>query len=180
MEKSVLPVINRTYDRHWKLWKSFLKTVTQVSDPLLSDVTEEDKAALVELFLCQRHKAGLRAKAATSATVGLRMQFTRNLQSTAFLDAVVIATARQSCQLNPSELRNMRDNQPTDTVKLPACHGTIGSWSTRCYLSEDFLTCYDRAGCSGVKNSFEVRRVGLKSGSPAPLSGHQNLVVGPI
>ena len=122
---SVLPATGRTYDRHWQQWEAFLNASTKVRDPLLSGVSEEDKSALVGLFLMQRYQAGLRAKGATAVTAGLRMHFARNLIPTAFLDAAVIATTRSSCRLNPTELRNLRNTGSSDSVKLPACHGML-------------------------------------------------------
>jgi hypothetical protein len=85
---------------------SFLKSETTLSDPLLKGHADEDKASLVCLLL---HLKELRGKAATSALAGLRFFFAKNLQSTAFLDAAVISTARQACRLTPEELRAKRD-----------------------------------------------------------------------
>lgn len=47
---------------------------------------------------------------ATAVTAGLRMYFAQHLESTSFLDCAVIATARQSCRLVPSELRTIRNS----------------------------------------------------------------------
>ena len=128
---SVLPATGRTYERQWQQWKDFLLSDTEVRDPLLRGTTEPDKSALVSLFLLQRYRTGLRDKGATSVTAGLRMYFSRNLQPTEFLDATVISTARSSCRRKPAELRRIRDTQPTDTVKLPACHGMLTSMRSR-------------------------------------------------
>jgi hypothetical protein len=95
----------RTYEGHVSTWVSFLKSETTLSDPLLKGHADEDKASLVCLLL---HLKELRGKAATSAA-GLRLFFAKNLQSTAFLDAAVISTARQACRLTPEELRAKRD-----------------------------------------------------------------------
>ena len=100
-------------------------------DPLLRGVSEADKAALVGLFLLQRYKTGLRAKGATAVTAGLRMHFARSLEPTGFLDAAVISTVRQSCRLNPTELRTIRNAGTSDTVKLPACQGMLADMRTR-------------------------------------------------
>lgn len=62
----------------------------------MRDVTEADKSALVSLFLLRRCNMGLRARGATAVTAGLRLQFARTLQPTAFLDAAAILTARPS------------------------------------------------------------------------------------
>ena len=70
--KSVLPATRRTYERHWQMWKAFLKSDTQVLDPLLRGISDEDKSALVTLFLLQRYKTGLRDEGATEVTAGLR------------------------------------------------------------------------------------------------------------
>ena len=128
---SVLPATGRTYERQWQQWKDFLSSDTEVRDPLLRGTTEQDKSALVSLFLLQRYRTGLRDKGATSVTAGLRMYFSRNLQPTEFLDATVISTARSSCRRKPAELRRIRDTQPTDTVKLPACHGMLTNMRSR-------------------------------------------------
>ena len=128
---SVLPNTNRVYDRHWEQWNAFLTSETPVRDPLLRGVSEADKAALVGLFLLQRYKTGLRAKGATAVTAGLRMHFARSLEPTGFLDAAVISTVRQSCRLNPTELRTIRNAGTSDTVKLPACQGMLVDMRTR-------------------------------------------------
>ena len=149
---SVLPATSRTYDRHWQEWKTFLNGSTKVRDPLLPGVSEEDKSALVGLFLMQRYQTGLRAKGATAVTAGLRMHFARNLVPTAFLDAAVIATTRSSCRLNPTELRNLRNHQSSDTVKLPACHGMLVDmraclWTQQPWVGQGLLSRMAYLGC---------------------------------
>ena len=133
---SVLPATSRTYERHWLQWKTFLASTTKVTDPLLHGISDADKSALVGLFLLERYNTGLRAKGATAVTAGLRMQFARHLIPTGFLDAAVIATARSSCRLNPSELRLIRNSDASDTVKLPACHGMLMDMRARLWTPQ--------------------------------------------
>lgn len=77
------------------------------------------KSSMVGLFLCRRHQSGLRSKAATAVTAGIRMKFALALEPTDFLDAAIISTARAACQLDPTEMRKRRNAGPTPSVKLP-------------------------------------------------------------
>ena len=121
-------------------------------DPLLRGIPEDDKAALVGLFLMQRHDGGLRDKGATSVTAGIRMQFARHLEPTTFLDAAVIATARQACRTDPSELRVIRDASTSASVKLPACHSMLQDmrerlWSQQSWSGIGLISRMSYLGC---------------------------------
>ena len=119
--RSVLSNTRKTYDRHWELWKKFLSNESATSDPFLKGVDDDEKSALVGLFLLRRYEAGHRGKSATSVTAGIRLRFTQELESTTFLDSAIITTARTSCKLSPTELRTIRNAGASDSVKLPIC-----------------------------------------------------------
>jgi hypothetical protein len=46
----------------------------------------------------------------------------------------LLATARASCALKPSELRALEDNAPVATVKLPVCEGILMDMRVRLWL----------------------------------------------
>ena len=123
---SVLGATQRTYAAHWNLWRKFLALNADVGNPFLIGLAEEAKSALVGLFLYRRYQAGARGKQAYGVTAGIRMCFAQELLSTEFLDAAVIQTARNACQLNPQELRVRRDTAAsTSSVKLAACESIL-------------------------------------------------------
>ena len=64
-------------------------------------------------------------------TAGLRMRFAQELQSTSFLESTVISTARNSCRLNPTELRSRRDAGASATFKLPICESLLDDMRVR-------------------------------------------------
>lgn len=128
---SVLPGTQRTYENHWELWRHFMHTDRHGFDPYLRDVSEEEKAGWIGLFIHRRYMLGNRGKAATSVTAGIRMRFAENLQTTTFLDSAVIATVRKACKLNPEELRIKRNAGISDSVKLPVSQDVLGTMRTR-------------------------------------------------
>lgn len=128
---SVLPGTIRKYSTHWDKWKAFLQSEVGSEDPYLKSRGEEDKASLVCLFLMRRYQEGLRGKAATSVTAGIRINFAQELQSTTFLDHAAVAAARSSCKLNPVELRAKRDLGAPDTVKLPVHEDLLTNMRTQ-------------------------------------------------
>ena len=75
---SITTGMQRIYDAHWELWKSFVRVRTVSGDPFLGAVSEAEKTALVTLFMYRRYQAGAREKAATAVTAGVRMHFVRN------------------------------------------------------------------------------------------------------
>lgn len=74
---------------------------------------------------------GAREKAATSVTAGIRMQFAQQLESSAFLDSAIIATARKVCRLNPEELRARHESEMSDTVELPISEDVLEAMRAR-------------------------------------------------
>jgi hypothetical protein len=94
---SVLPGTQRTYENHWELWRHFMLTDRHGFDPYLRDVSEDEKARWIGLFIHRRYMLGNRGKAATAVTAGIRMRFAENLQNTTFLSSAVIATVRKAC-----------------------------------------------------------------------------------
>ena len=120
----------------------YLEQEISESDPYLTAFKDEDKTALVGLFLLRRYEDGHRGKMATSVTAGLRLFFSAKLMSTAFLDDGVIASARVACRLSPVELRERRDAEATHTVKLPFCYALLLDmrrrlWNDRTWSDED-------------------------------------------
>ena len=84
LSQSVLPRTLDTYKRHWTLWMNYLEQEISESDPYLAAFKDEDKTALMSLFLLRRYEDGHRGKMATSVTAGLRLFFSAKLISTAF------------------------------------------------------------------------------------------------
>ena len=83
-------------------------------------------------MMARKHQAGLRGKAATSFTAGIRLKFASAALSTSFLDEAVVATARAACAMKPEELRAKRDDGTASSVKLPVCESIgAGCGSTR-------------------------------------------------
>ena len=93
----------------------------QTSDPFLSGMDVQGKATMVALMMARKHQAGLRGKAATSFTAGIRMKFVCAALSASFLEEPVVATARVACMMKPDELRAKRDSGATGSAKLPVC-----------------------------------------------------------
>lgn len=131
LARSVQPNTLKKYDGHWTAWKKFLAEDANVQDPLLRGVSEHEKSVMVSLFLMRRHRLGLRDKGATAVTAGIRMEFARALESTTFLDAAILRTARQACHLTPAELRQKRDAGSSGTVKLPISEDMLASMKAR-------------------------------------------------
>ena len=86
-------------------------------DPLLSGWYEQDKAGLVALFLLRKYERGL----TTSVTASICLHFSTALRPTGFLDGPVLEAARTPCKLNPKEIRDLKDQRPSSTVKMATC-----------------------------------------------------------
>lgn len=134
--KSVTDNTRKGYERQWANWGAFLLRVGGSDDPLMMSYREEDKAPMVALFLKDQHGRGLRDKGATGASAGIRLEFTRALQSTAFLDEAILTAARSACGSSVAELRERRDKGPSHKVKLPICESLIAdrrekNWASR-------------------------------------------------
>lgn len=122
---AVLPRTNRVYEKEWAAFKAFVKKETGSDDPFLTECTDDEKASLVALMMMRRHEAGKRGKAATAFTAAVRQMYARMMRATTFFDSSIIATARTSCLMKPSELRALKDSGPAATVKLPICEGML-------------------------------------------------------
>jgi hypothetical protein len=72
-----------------------------------------------------------RGKAASAATAAIRLRFSQEMLDTAFLDSVMMSTARSACLLNPEELRLRWSSAPASAVKLPVCEEVISSMRER-------------------------------------------------
>ena len=121
MRRSVLPSTWKSYDGHWAAWGSFLEKEIGGEDPWHTNFADEDKSALVGIFLMRRHEGGMRGKVASAVTASLRLHFSSTSRSTAFLASGVIEAARAACRLTPAELRAKRDGEASTSVKLPYC-----------------------------------------------------------
>jgi hypothetical protein len=128
---SVLPGTQRAYESHWELWRHFVHTDRHGFDPYMRDVSEDEKAGWIGLFIHRRYMLGNRGEATTAVTAGIRMRFAENLQNTTFLSSAVIATVRKACKLNPDELRIKRNAGIYDSVKLPVSQDVLGTMKTR-------------------------------------------------
>ena len=128
---SVLPKTNKVYEKEWISFKAFVREETGSDDPFLTECTDDEKASLVALMMMRRHQAGKRGKAATAFTAAVRQMYARTMRATAFLDSSIIATARTSCLMKPDELRALKDNGPSTSVKLPICEGILADLRLR-------------------------------------------------
>lgn len=73
-------------------------------------------------MMLRRHKQNRRGKAATASFVAaIRLDFVKRRLSKTFLDAAVVTTARTSCRMTLAELREERNSEPTQSVKLSIC-----------------------------------------------------------
>jgi hypothetical protein len=97
----------------------------------LKGVPESEKVAIIGLFMYRRYQHGARGKAATSVTAGIRIQLAQQLESSAFLDSAMIATARKACRLNPEELKAKHESEMSDTVKLPISEDVLEAMRAR-------------------------------------------------
>jgi hypothetical protein len=130
----------------------FLKSEVDENDPYLVSRTQDEKSALVCLFMQRRHQAGHRGKAATAGTAGIRQYFACRMMSTDFLEAAVVSTARAACLMKPDELRERRDSGQACSVKLPICHSALVELKTRRWTGlgwsdADFLARMLYLGC---------------------------------
>ena len=96
---------------------------------------EDDKAALVALYLQSRYDKGARGKSATSVTAGLRHSFISALLPCQFLDSPIIVTARTACRLSTTELREKRNEGASTSVKLPLCESILIRMRHRLWVS---------------------------------------------
>jgi hypothetical protein len=126
--------MNQVYEKEWEAFKAFVKKETGSDDPFLTKYTDNEQATLVALTMMRRHEAGKRGKAASSFTAAARQMYARMTLPTAFLESSLIATARTSCALKPSELRALKDHGPVATVKLPVCEGILIDMLARLWL----------------------------------------------
>lgn len=101
------------------------------NDPFMRGLTQQEKAAMVSLFMMSRYMNGKRGKAVSAATAAIRLRFSQEMLDTAFLDTAMVSTARTACLLNPEELRKRRNSAPANTVKLPVCEEFIASMRER-------------------------------------------------
>jgi hypothetical protein len=131
----VLPKTNRVHEKEWEAFKAFVRKETGSDDPFLTKYTDNAKATLVALMMMmRRHETGKRLKAAFSFMAAVCQMHARMTLPTAFLESSLIATARTSCALKPSELRAIKDSGPVATVKLPVCEGILIDMRVRLWL----------------------------------------------
>ena len=156
--RSVLPNTNRTYERYWEQWISFLKSEVGGDDPFVRSAGEEEKASLVGIMMLRRHEQGLRDKQATSFTAALRLRFAQQGLSTGFLNSAVIATARAACKPTPAELRERKASGPAASVKLPICGSILIDMKTRMWTGRRWTGAdmRDRMTYIGCMWAFEM------------------------
>jgi hypothetical protein len=82
----VLPRTNQVYERHGTQWRQFLKSEVDESDPYLTSKIQDEKSALVCLFMQRRHQAGHQGKAVTASTAGICQYFACRKMLTDFLE----------------------------------------------------------------------------------------------
>jgi hypothetical protein len=103
LKSSVQPSTNRKYELKWEWFAEFMKEKGS-SDPFMRELTQQERAAMVSLFMICRHVQGKRGKAATAATAAIRLRFSQEMLDTSFLDSAVVFTARSACLPNPCGL----------------------------------------------------------------------------
>lgn len=72
--------MDKVYEGHLNKWKTFLKAEINQKNPFLSNVREEEEAALVALLMLRRHQEGHREKRAISFTAGAKMRFAQEIR----------------------------------------------------------------------------------------------------
>ena len=125
----------KTYDGHWQGWCEFIENIEAGKDPYLRGQREEDKAAVVALYLHTRYNGGARGKGATSVTAGLKLAFTTALLPCQFLDSPVLTAARAACRLSTAEIRDKRNEGPSGSVKLPLCESILARMRDRLWVT---------------------------------------------
>ena len=122
---SVTAATAKAYEGHWTKWCKFINEDLDSEDPLLGEWLEDDKSAIVCLFLQLRYDEGMRGKQATSVTAGIRLKFAAALRSTVFLDSAIVTAARTACRMTTKKLRARKDEGPNGSVKLPLCESLL-------------------------------------------------------
>ena len=67
LKSSVLPSTSRKYDLQWG-WFVVFMSENGSNNPLMRDLTQQERAAMVSLFMISRYMKGKRGRAATAAT----------------------------------------------------------------------------------------------------------------
>ena len=130
LKSSVQPSTNRKYELQWGWFVEFMRE-NGSADPFMRELTQQERAATISLFMISRYVKGKRGKAASAATAAIRLRFSQEMLDTTFLDSAVVSTARSACLLNPEELRERRNSAPACTVKLPVCEEIVTSMRER-------------------------------------------------
>ena len=86
LKSSVQPSKDRKYELQWGLFTEFMKERGS-DDPLMRDLTQQEKASMVSLFMISRYIKGKRGKAASAATAAIRLRFSHEILHTTFLDS---------------------------------------------------------------------------------------------
>lgn len=130
LKSSVQPSTGRKYELQWGWFVEFTRE-SGLDDPFMRKLTQQEKAAMISLFMISRYVKGKRGKAASAATAAIRLRFSQEMLDTTFLDSAMVSTARTACLLNPEELREKRNSAPACTVKLPVCEEIVTSMRER-------------------------------------------------
>lgn len=124
---SVTENTRKGYERHWEEWRAFVREVAGSDDPYLRGCRPTERAPLLAVFLQERHGSGLRNRGATAVSAGIRLQFVRALEPSEFFDEPVLTAARAACKATSAELRVIKNQGPSESVKLPLCQSLVAS-----------------------------------------------------
>ena len=125
VEQSVTRWTSRAYESHWSSWVGSMRESMDDENPYLRNWSEGDRPALVCLFLRSRYQDGLRVKQATAVTAGMRLEFSKALLPTGFLDSALLTAARTACRMSTAELRAKKDRGANPDVKTPLCESVL-------------------------------------------------------
>ena len=135
LRKSVTTGTAKIYDGQWHGWCEFIDNIEWGKDPYMREEREDNKAALVALYLQSRYDKGARGKSATSVTAGLRHSFITALLPCQFLDSPIIVAARTGYRLSTTELREKRNEGASTRVKLPLYESILIRTRRRLWVS---------------------------------------------
>ena len=153
----MLPNTNRTYERYWEQWISFLKSEVNGNDPFVRSAGEEEKASLVGIMKLLRHEQGLRDKQAISFTAALRLWFAQQ----GFCGLGIDCDGEGGMQAHacgaPGE-EGQRASGPAASVKLPICGSILIDMKMRMWTGCGWTGAdmRDRMTYIGCMWAFEV------------------------
>jgi hypothetical protein len=66
-------------------------------DPFMRELAQQEKAAMISLFMISRYMEGNRGKAASAATAAIRLRFSQEMLDTSFLDSAMVSACLHPC-----------------------------------------------------------------------------------